>query len=222
MTKIFRKLASNKNPSSLSSRMRKKRFKIFHDCLNSIGYKQPGIIDVGGTSSYWAIIDKQFSMHFKLVICNITKAELKGKKYPSIVGNAQSLSFIKERTFDIAYSNSVIEHFPSFEEQVEMVNNIKRIAKYFFIQTPAFIFPFEPHFLFPIFHWLPRRFRIGLVLQFNLGWFQKCANKIEASHLIDSIRILRKSELKILFKDAKIIKERFFFIPKSYLITNMI
>jgi len=103
-----------------------------------------------------------------------------------------------------------------------MVDNLQRVAQYYFVQTPAFIFPFEPHFLFPFFHWLPRKIRIWLTLHFKLGWFKKCKNKMDAELLVDSIRILKKRELKILFKGATLIKEKFLMMSKSYIITNMI
>jgi len=44
---------------------------------------------------------------------------------------------------------------------------------------------------------------------------------MDAELLIDSIRILKKRELKILFKDATLIKEKFLMMSKSYIITNM-
>ena len=103
----------------------------------------------------------------------------------------------------------MIEHLSSLDAQIEMVKNIQRVAKFCFVQTPAFIFPLEPHFLFPFFHWLPRKIKILLVSRFNLGWFKRSNNNIEAENLVDSIRIMKKNEIKRVFKDVKIITERF-------------
>jgi len=219
--KYLRKIASSNNTDNLSSRFRRKRFKIFQTYLAKVKYTSPKILDVGGTEDYWNQINLIFGINFQPIINNISKDELNKGNFSGIVDDGKCLSSVKDNTFDIAYSNSVIEHLSTFEEQQEMVDNLQRVAQYYFVQTPAFVFPFEPHFLFPFFHWLPRMIRIWLTLHFNLGWFNKCNNKMDAELLVDSIRILKKRELKHLFKDATLIKEKFLMMSKSYIITNM-
>jgi len=219
--KYLIKIASSNNTDNLSSKFRRKRFNIFQIYIAKVGLTNPKILDVGGTEDYWNKINLIFGTNFQPIINNISKDELDQGNFSVIVDDCKSLSSIKDNTFDIAYSNSVIEHLSTFEEQQEMADNLKRVSKYYFVQTPAFIFPFEPHFLFPFFHWLPRRIKIWLILHFSLGWFKKCTNKIDAELLVNSIRILKKRELKILFKDAALIKEKFLMMSKSYIITNM-
>jgi len=219
---ILREISSSNNTDNLSSKFRRKRFKIFQTYLAKVALTSPKILDIGGTEDYWNQINLIFGTNFQPIINNISKDEIDRGYFSGIVDDGKCLSSVKDNTFDITYSNSVIEHLSTFEEQQEMANNLQRVAQYYFVQTPAFIFPFEPHFLFPAFHWLPRRIRIWLVLRFNLGWFERCKNMKDGSDLVDSIRILKKSELKKIFENARIIKERFLFIPKSYLITNMI
>lgn len=218
---ILRKIASSNNADNLSSRFRRKRFKIFQTYLAKVELTNPKILDVGGTEDYWNQINLIFGTNFQPIINNISKDEIDRGNLSGIVDDGKFLSSVKDNTFDITYSNSVIEHLSTSEEQQEMANNFQRVAQYYFVQTPAFIFPFEPHFLFLFFHWLPRMIRIWLVLHFNLGWFKKCNTKMNAKLLVDSIRILKKRELKILFKDATIIKEKFLMMSKSYIITNM-
>ncbi len=218
---ILRKIASSKNTDNLSSKFRRKRFKIFQTYLAKVALTSPKILDVGGTEDYWNQINLIFGTNFQPIINNISKDELNQGNFSGIVDDCNCLSSIKDNTFNIAYSNSVIEHLSTFEEQQEMADNLKRVAKYYFVQTPAFIFPLEPYFLFPFFHWLPRRIRIWLILHFNLGWFKKCNNKMDAELLVNSIRIIKKHELKILFKNATLIKEKFLMMSKSYIITNM-
>jgi hypothetical protein len=220
--KILRKLASSNNSEKRSSKFRRKRFNIFQNLVAQSGKEQPTILDVGGTQVYWEQLNSFCKTDVSPIITNILIECLKKGKYPGIVGDGKILSYIKDNTLDIVYSNSVIEHFSSFKEQSEMAENIRRVAKYFFVQTPAFVFPLEPHFLFPFFHWLPKKVRIWFVQNFNLGWYQKCQSYFEAEELVASIRILKKKELKELFEDSTVITERFLFIPKSYLITNLI
>ena len=44
---------------------------------------------------------------------------------------------------------------------------------------------------------------------------------MEAEKLVDSIRIMKKKEIKQIFGNVEIITERFFFIPKSYMVMNI-
>ncbi|MBT8379452.1 MAG: class I SAM-dependent methyltransferase [Ignavibacteria bacterium] len=220
--KILRKYASTDNFNSFSSNFRKRRFLLFLDFLKNINVENPKIIDIGGTCNYWDLMNKHHQKEIKPVVVNISEEQLKNENCFGIRGDGKSLSFIKDKSCDVVYSNSMIEHLSSLDAQIEMVKNIQRVATFCFVQTPAFISPLEPHFLFPFFHWLPRKVRIKLVSNFSLGWFEKCQNQLEAEKLIDSIRIMKKKELKLIFENAKIITERYFFIPKSYLITNLI
>lgn len=167
--KFLRKYANINVPGNLSSKLRRKRFQFFINYSNNNGIKNPKIVDIGGYYNYWKQLNDYFNTDFSPVLINISKGWIEDNKYVSIVGDGKELSFIKDKSFDIAFSNSVIEHIPKLEDQIKMINNIKRIAKYYFIQTPAFMFPLEPHFLFPFFHWLPVEARIWLVRHFNLG-----------------------------------------------------
>jgi len=220
--KYLRKIVSSNDVDNLSLKFRRKRFKIFQNYLGKVALTSPKILDVGGTEGYWNQINLILGTNFQPIINNISKYEINRGYFSGFVDDGKCLSSVKDNSFDLAYSNSVIEHLAGIEDQYEMVCNIKRVAKYYFIQTPAFIFPLEPHFLLPFFHWFPKKVRIWFILNFNLGWYQKCRSIIEAEKLVDSIRILKKKELKLLFKDAHIITERIFFIPKSYTLTNMI
>jgi SAM-dependent methyltransferase len=67
--------------------------------------------------------------------------------------------------FDLAYSSSVIEHVPP-ERRAAFAAELRRVARGWFVQTPARSFPIEPHALLPFAHWLPpgprrRYWRLG-------------------------------------------------------------
>ena len=210
-----------KNNYSISLNQRTKRFKYFSDLIKSIKLNQDNvIIDVGGTTQYWESIRSKFTIDFNPILINISKESLFHDEYNRIMGDGQCLRFIKNNAVDLLYSNSVIEHFSEYIEQKEMAINLLRVSKFHFIQTPAFLFPIEPHFLFPFYHWLPKSIRVFLLQHFNLGWYTKC-NKSEARKFVNSIRILKKKELREMFPSSKIITERWMFLPKSYLIHNI-
>ena len=91
--------------------------------------------------------------------------------------------------FDLAYSSSVIEHVPR-ERRAAFAAEVKRVARGWFVQTPAFSFPLEPHALLPFAHWLPPALRRPY---WRLG---------AAGHWED-IALLRRRELEALFGPAR-------------------
>jgi len=64
----------------------------------------------------------------------------------------------KDNEFDLAYCNSLIEHLPR-SSRLLFASEVKRVAKSWYVQTPAFSFPIEPHALLPFAHWFPIRLR---------------------------------------------------------------
>jgi SAM-dependent methyltransferase len=97
--------------------------------------------------------------------------------------------------FDIAYSNSVIEHLPLHAREA-YAREMARVGRRWFVQTPNRGFPIEPHALLPLVHWLPRR--AGRAL-WRLG---------VSGDPYDEVHLLGARELRRLFPDAVIVRER--------------
>jgi SAM-dependent methyltransferase len=91
-------------------------------------------------------------------------------------------------TFDLAYSSSVIEHLEP-AQRAAFAAELKRVARGWYVQTPAFSFPVEPHALLPFAHWLPPAIR-------RPYWRLGVAGEWEDIHL------LRRRELEQLFGAA--------------------
>lgn len=64
----------------------------------------------------------------------------------------------EDHEFDLAYCSSVIEHVAP-QDRSAFARELRRVARGWFVQTPAFSFPLEPHALLPIAHWLPPALR---------------------------------------------------------------
>ena len=56
--------------------------------------------------------------------------------------------------FDLAYCSSVVEHIAP-QDRAAFAAELRRVARGWYVQTPAFSFPIEPHALLPFAHWLP-------------------------------------------------------------------
>ena len=149
--------------------------------------------------------------------------EEKQLAYPNIKQvflDARNMKKIENQEFDVAFSNSVIEHVGGYEQQLQMARELVRVSKRHFVQTPNFYFPIEPHFVFPFFQFLPIELRVLLLSNFDLGWMKKIPDKQEAKKMITGIRLLTKMELTNLFPNSNILEEKFLGLTKSFIIYN--
>ena len=120
-------------------------------------------------------------------------------------GDATDLPF-EDRSFPVAFSNSVIEHIPK-HLQGKFASEIRRVADRYFVQTPNRWFPIEPHYQVPLFQFLPYRVQRFLNRHLTLGWREK-------GHW-EAVNLLSARDLRRLFPDAEIRRERMFGLTKS-------
>ncbi len=112
---------------------------------------------------------------------------------------AAGLPFADEE-FDLVYCSSVIEHVPPARREA-FARELRRVGRRWYVQTPAFSFPLEPHALLPFAHWLPPRLR-------RAYW------RLGATGGWEQIELLRRGELEALFGPAR--AERFGPLVKSW------
>jgi hypothetical protein len=103
--------------------------------------------------------------------------------------------------FDIAYCNSVIEHIDP-ARRAGFARELRRVARGWYVQTPAIAFPIEPHSLLPAAHWLPKSLR-------RPYW------RLGAGSDVDEINLLPRGEFEALFGPA--FRERFGPLTKSWI-----
>lgn len=214
---MLKKLFDNTRSTSLANSFRRKRLKLFLELADK--YKKPvRVLDVGGTENYWKQMGLLGNTDFELTITNIEDPPVTDSvKFRYVKADASNLRMFEDKSFDIVFSNSMIEHIPDPAKRHQAAREIARIGKSFLVQTPAYWIPVEPHFLFPYFQLLPRFIQLFMVKSFSMGWFKKCSTEEEAAVLIDSIRLLKRKEVRVLFPGSAIYTERALLFPKSYL-----
>jgi 2-polyprenyl-3-methyl-5-hydroxy-6-metoxy-1,4-benzoquinol methylase len=201
----------------LSCHFRKKRFKEFLDLVDKIPKSNFKILDIGGTVSFWEKIGYT-NNDIEIIIVNLTKEKSNNDNIKTIIGNACDLSQFNKQEFDIVFSNSVIEHVGNEENQKMMAKEIQRLGKQYFIQTPNYWFPIEPHYLLPFFQFIPYCIKKLIINYCKLGWPINFKTKEKAINSLNSIRLLKKKDLKLMFPNAVIKKEDVLFFTKSYMI----
>jgi hypothetical protein len=176
------------------------------------------ILDVGGVREYWNIIPAGF-LHEHRVEVTLVNPGRDGRGHEEgfrfVEGDGCDLSMFGEGSFDIAHSNSVIEHVGDWEHVRRFAAELRRVAPRYFVQTPNFWFPIEPHCMTPFFHWLPKPTRIWLVRRFALGHWPRAATLDSAMRIEAEARLLNRKMMAHLFPDAEIHTEWFLLMPKS-------
>ncbi|MBC7946773.1 MAG: class I SAM-dependent methyltransferase [Chitinophagaceae bacterium] len=203
--------------NSVNQRFREKRFKFFLELLNRVKTtdRPIRILDIGGLEIYWERMNYLGTHDIHITLLNLEQKETKSPNVRSVKGNATDLSEYKDHEFDIVFSNSVIEHLYEKGNHRKMAKEAARVGKYYYIQTPNYYFPIEPHWLFPAFQWLPFSTRVWLTRKFDLGHYKKIPNRAAAEHLVSEINLITEAEMKEMFPDGKVYREYFMGMKKS-------
>jgi SAM-dependent methyltransferase len=166
--------------SPFAARARARR----HERFFALARLSPGarVLDVGCGRIGLRALEPQ------LDITGLDIADCPGYPGPFVRADpATGLPFADDE-FDLAYCSSVIEHVPP-PRRAAFAAELRRVARGWFVQTPAWSFPLEPHSLLPFAHWLPPRLR-------RPYWRLGATGKWEA------IELLRRGELEALFGPA--------------------
>ena len=199
---------------------RNKRFSRFLTELNPQAKEK--IIDLGGEPEFW----KKSAIELKVHCVNLDKLEFDQDEYVARIktsaGDCCDLVNEKDNSYDIVFSNSVIEHVGDLKRQKLFARTALRLGQKLWIQTPSKFFPIEPHWFALLIHWFPRKYQYSLFRLFALR--QRFAgvklSKEEIKAQVDDVRLMTKSELKEMFPGCRIITERFFLLPKSYIVVR--
>jgi hypothetical protein len=205
------------DPGSFANRMRAKRFELFESLAASIP-KPIRILDIGGTREFWENRGWAGREDHEITLINLASEPSKHKNILSREGDATDLSEYEDASFDIAFSNSVIEHLFTFENQKAMAREIQRVGRAFWVQTPNYWFPIEPHFHVLAWQWMPESVRVGILRRCQCGRRGPFPDKEEARQSVSEVRLLSKRELSRLFPGAEIVSEKFLGLTKSWIV----
>ncbi len=220
---IAQRIGNYDDVNSVGSKLRQKRIQPLIEMVDQIfaAKGQVSILDVGGMEYYWNIVPKDYlvSRNVKVTLVNLP-SDVRPVANPELFdareGDGCSLPF-PDNAFDICHSNSVIEHVGVWRNKEAFAREVTRVAPRYFHQTPNYWFPWEPHFGFPMFHWLPEPTKLWLFSHFKLGWSAKANNVAEGMALVEYASLLNARMFTSLFPDAEIRKEKFYGLTKSFI-----
>ena len=198
----------------ITQRLRRRRFHFFLRLIKDLP-RPLTILDIGGTEAYWEQVGLQED-EIRIILLNLEQSTVNNPRiFSSIAGNATDLIAWPDQSIDLVFSNSVIEHLFTKENQHQMASEVRRVARSYFIQTPNYYFPIEPHWLFPFFQFLPRSWRIALTRFAAWGHMPKLPDPVQAANLVDEVKMLTPREMKALFPSGSLYYEKWLGMTKS-------
>ena len=129
-------------------------------------------------------------------------------RFSFVTGDACEID-LPSNSFDLAFSNSVIEHVGDKERRSAFATHVRRLAPKYWVQTPAKYFPIEAHTGMPFWWYYPEALRQRLIRNWRRelpAW----------TGMVEGTTIVERAELEEIFPDSTIFSERVFGIVKSY------
>ena len=153
----------------------------------------------------------------------VTEGSRRFRFTPVVIEESGPLPF-PDKFFDVVHCSSVLEHVTipkndvwtvrsgsefrrlSIAAQKDFAQEIKRLGKQYYVQTPNRWFPLESHSWLPFVGWLPRRLLIPVLRLTNTFWVKKTT---------PDWNLLDAKALSRLFEEGAVMKERSFGMVKS-------
>jgi SAM-dependent methyltransferase len=167
------------------------------------------ILNVGATGAHLGLAE-QFESFYKhrsrIVGGGISFAEAQDYRHSfpgveAVVFDGCALPF-PDQSFDIVYSNAVLEHLPSPAHVERFAAEVQRVGKGWFVTTPNLWYPIEPHYHLPFVQFLPEESQRKLV---------KALGKVP----YENLRLFTKREMSRLFAAGEVIASRITFYPET-------
>ena len=166
------------------------------------------VIDLGGTEFMWRLVD--VDVHVTLVNTPGSGTEVSDPdRFEVVLGDACALDEFGDRSFDLAFSNSVIEHVGGAVREEAFAREVRRVARSYWVQTPSDHFPLEAHTGVPFYWHLPERARARLLRRWR-------ARSPDWAWAVETTTVLSLDRMRALFPDAEVFVERKLGFEKSY------
>ena len=145
----------------ISAVNRRRKWKIFLETIKPT--LKLRILDVGFTENEYSetdnFLEKNYPYPQNITALGIDTPKKFRERYPQVKAvkyDGNKFPF-DDRTFDVCWSNAVLEHVGNRDKQTMFLKEIKRVAKVAFITTPNKYFPVEVHTRTPLLHFLSKK-----------------------------------------------------------------
>jgi hypothetical protein len=147
----------------VSARSRRRKLELFLESMRPTA--ETTVVDVGvsdggygadalGTANFFEAL---YPWPERIVAVSTQHLTVFQRAFPEVMAvraDGRALPF-PDDSFDIGFSNAVVEHLPDLESQRAFVGELCRVSRRVFLTTPNRRFPLDTHTLVPLAHWLP-------------------------------------------------------------------
>jgi SAM-dependent methyltransferase len=179
----------------VSARNRRRKYKIFEKYFALD--KNISILDIGFSEEEYSkndnFIEKNYPYPQNITALGVDKPTKFLLRYPlcKVVSYEGKHFPFKDKQFDIGWSNAVLEHVGTYEEQQFFLAEILRTCNKVFITTPNKYFPVEVHTRIPFLHFLPKKWFDIFLMHIGKNWatgnYMNLLSKREIKHLLKKI-----------------------------------
>ncbi|HEX5410945.1 MAG TPA: class I SAM-dependent methyltransferase [Terriglobia bacterium] len=195
---------------SFSHKSRTKKFQLFEALFRP--RPEERVLDIGASGEVFLryTFEDVYPYPSRIVAGGYDLGEVKSARQsyaePTyVVFDGCSLPF-PDRSFDIVFSNAVIEHILGAGRQEQFAREVMRVGKSWFITTPNYWYPFESHYHLPLIQFLPED-------------LQRRYNRLLGTHIAkgqtQELGLLSARGLRKLFPTSRIERVRVTFWPET-------
>lgn len=168
------------------------------------------IIDLGGEPRFW----RDCPVPLDITVVNlpgivVAEPDPGRHRFTLVEGDACDVSFAADGQYDIAFSNSVIEHVGDSTQVARFAAEVHRLAPRHWVQTPSIWFPIEAHTHMPFWWFYPAPLKAVFIRRWRRILPAWC-------DMIEGTTVLSHSTMCRLFPNSEFWTERMSGLPKSY------
>ena len=210
MASISQRLIDPARSGSLAARAREQRWRMLHERFPDL--EAMSVVDLGGTADAWQLAP---SRPARLVLLNIEERGVVGDA-ESVIGDAcDPPDRVRRDHFDLVFSNSLVEHLGGHWRRERFAEVVRTLAEHYWVQTPYRYFPLEPHYVGPLFQFLPLAVRGRLIASWPIGSLATAKDPEICLALAQQTELLSRTEMHGYFPDSVLLSERVFGMTKS-------
>jgi hypothetical protein len=170
------------------------------------------ILDLGGTPEIWNFLETRLEvtlLNLPEETCRWEAANRENFKF--VNGDACLAQMFSDNSFDLVFSNSVIEHLGA-GQQMDFARTVRRLAPSWWVQTPSITFPIEAHCNLPFWWHYPQAAKDWWIEH----WRRQ--ENLFLMHQMQTTQALTRERMLSLFGDCELFIESFLGLEKSYIV----
>ncbi len=195
-----------------SAYTRERRMQLFKKWLNARSGECLRVLDLGGGPELWDFVEQPLDITILNLPGENTEQEpSKRHRFTYVEGDGCNVSAFDDQSFDLVFTNSVIEHVGDENKQEAFAREVRRLGRRYWVQTPSKYFPIEAHSGMLFWWFYPTSWRRTFI--------ERWRKKLPAwTEYIEETRVLEIQRLKQLFPEATLKTEWILGLPKSYVL----